>query len=320
VDLLLQAMETRAGKVQVATLRQVAPRAADKLLEARLLVATGRIPVVAAMDAYEDEPIPAEWCPERGQYGYRDSVGRWITVEAAEIAACAVDYPLAFARMLVAFERAGPSRPSSLIDGFVWDVGTIRLTGTKSPVPVWFARRLSDPAVWTRLDALLERRPPEEVRVILTSTPERSHPGHDTQQAERPRRAWPTCSAHPGQAGDLAAGHLVRTRLSGAASSAGSRSTTRRNAGSSGFTDKRIPDLPAETKQRQILLQILFAAYWSKSQTCPCASAVGARRRPCAIASTKVNDPRSRAFGRRKRLAATSSAFAEGNCWIEVPD
>ena len=105
VDLLLQAMETRAGKVQVATLRQVAPRAADKLLEARLLVATGRIPVVAAMDAYEDEPIPAEWCPERGQYGYRDSVGRWITVEAAEIDACAVDYPLAFARMLVAFER-----------------------------------------------------------------------------------------------------------------------------------------------------------------------------------------------------------------------
>lgn len=170
VDLLLQAMETRAGKVQVATLRQVAPRAADKLLDARLLVATGRIPVVAAMDGYEDEPIPAEWCPERGQYGYRDSVGRWITVEAGEIAACTVDYPLAFARMLVAFERAGPSRPSPLIDGFVWDVGTIRLTGAKSPVPVWFARRLADPAVWTKLDALLERRPPEEVRVILTST------------------------------------------------------------------------------------------------------------------------------------------------------
>ena len=103
--------------------------------------------------------------------GYRDSVGRWITVEAGEIAACTVDYPLAFAKMLVAFERAGPSRPSPLIDGFVWDVGTIRLTGAKSPVPVWFARRLTDPAVWTRLDALLERRPPEEVRVILTSTP-----------------------------------------------------------------------------------------------------------------------------------------------------
>lgn len=170
VDLLLQAMETRAGKVQVATLRQVAPRAADKLIEAKLLLATGRIPVVATMDGYEDEPIQVEWCPERGQHGYRNSVGRWITVEAVEIAACTVDFPLAFAKMLVAFERAGPSRPSPLIDGFLWDVGTIKLKGTKSPMPVWFARRIANPAVWTKLDALLERRPPEEVRVILTST------------------------------------------------------------------------------------------------------------------------------------------------------
>ena len=38
VDLLLQAMETRVGKVQVATLTQVAPRAADKLLEARMML------------------------------------------------------------------------------------------------------------------------------------------------------------------------------------------------------------------------------------------------------------------------------------------
>jgi hypothetical protein len=38
-------------------------------------------------------------------------------------------------------------------------------------VPVWFARRLGDPAVWAQLDGLLVRRPPEEVRVILTSTP-----------------------------------------------------------------------------------------------------------------------------------------------------
>jgi hypothetical protein len=171
VDLLLQAMETRAGKVQVATLKQVAPRTADKLLEAKLLVATGRIPVVAAMDGYEDEPMPAEWCAMRGQYGYHDSVGRWIHVEAREIAACIVDYPLAFAKMLVAFERAGPPRPTPLIDGLVWDVGTIRLTGAKSPVPVWFARRLAEPSVWQRVEALFARRPPAEVRITLTSAP-----------------------------------------------------------------------------------------------------------------------------------------------------
>ena len=171
VDLLLQVMETRAARVQVAALKQVAPRAADRLLEAGFLVATGRIPVVAAMDDYEDEPIPAEWCAERRQYGYRDSVGRWIHVEGQEIAACAVDYPLAFAKMLVAFERVGPPRPTPLIEGLAWDVGAIKLAGAKSPVPVWFARRLADPSVWQNVETLLARRPPEQARIILTSTP-----------------------------------------------------------------------------------------------------------------------------------------------------
>jgi len=171
MDLLLRVMETRAAKVQAATLRQVAPRATDQLLEAKFLVASGHIPVVTAMDAFEDEPIPAEWCSERRQFGYHNSVGRWIPVDADDLAALAIDYGLAFAKMLVAFERAGPPRPTPLIPDLVWEVGTIKLTGTKAPVPVWFARRLGDPAVWAQLDGLLVRRPPEEVRVILTSTP-----------------------------------------------------------------------------------------------------------------------------------------------------
>jgi hypothetical protein len=169
--MLLQVVETRTAKVQASVLRQVSPRATDQLLEAKLMVASGHIPVVTAMDDYEDEPIPAEWCAERRQYGYNNSIGRWVTVDAKEIAALAVDYPLLFAKMLVDFERTAPARPISLIDSVAWDIGTIQLKGAKSPVPVWFARRLSDPAVWKKVGALLERRPPDEVRVILTSTP-----------------------------------------------------------------------------------------------------------------------------------------------------
>lgn len=258
VDLLLQAMETRVGKVQVATLKQVAPRAADKLLDARLLVATGRIPVVAAMDAYEDEPIPAEWCPERGQYGYRNSVGRWITVEAGEIAACVVDFHLAFAKMLVAFERAGPSRPSPLIDGFVWDVGTIRLTGAKSPVPVWFARRLADPAVWTRLDALLERRPPEEVRVILTSTT-----GDRIPITPNKRNVIVGVADVLGTPGKLA----ISPQSLGARVFPGQvqRRFPIDHSEECGLVWHRGETLTFGGDKQRRLLQILFAAYWSKS-------------------------------------------------------
>lgn len=303
VDLLLQAMETRAGKVQVATLRQVAPRAADKLLEARLLVATGRIPVVAAMDGYEDEPIPAEWCPERGQYGYRDSVGRWITIEAGEIAACTVDYPLAFARMLVAFERAGPSRPSPLIDGFVWDIGTIRLTGAKSPVPVWFARRLADPAVWTRLDALLERRPPEEVRVILTSTP-----GDRIPITPNKRNVIVGVADVLGTPGKLA----ISPQSLGARVFPGQvqRRFPIDHSEDCGLVWHRGETLTFSGDKQRRLLQILFAAYWSKSAVLRIAAVLEE-----AGYGGQVNTLK-KAFGRRNDWQRFIR-FDDGNCWID---
>lgn len=303
VDLLLQAMETRVGKVQVATLKQLAPRAADKLLEARLLVATGRIPVVAAMDAYEDEPIPAEWCPERGQYGYRNSVGRWITVEAGEIAACVVDFPLAFAKMLVAFERAGPSRPSPLIDGFVWDVGTIRLTGAKSPVPVWFARRLADPAVWTRLDALLERRPPEEVRVILTSTP-----GDRIPITPNKRNVIVGVADVLGTPGKLA----ISPQSLGARVFPGQvqRRFPIDHSEECGLVWHRGETLTFSGDKQRRLLQILFAAYWSKSPVLRIAAVLEE-----AGYGSQVNTLK-KAFGRRNDWQRFIR-FDDGNCWID---
>jgi len=303
VDLLLQAMETRVGKVQVATLRQVAPRAADKLLEARLLVATGCIPVVAAMDGYEDEPIPAEWCPERGQYGYRDSVGRWITVEAGEIAACAVDYPLVLTKMLVAFERAGPSRPNPLIDGFVWDVGTIRLTGAKSPVPVWFARRLADPAVWTKLDALLERRPPEVVRVILTSTP-----GDRIPITLSKRNVIVGVADVLGSPSKLA----ISPQSLGARVFPGQvqRRFPIDHSEECGLVWHRGETLTFGGDKQRRLLQILFAAYWSKSQVLRIAAVLEE-----AGYGSQVNTLK-KAFGRRNDWQRFIR-FDDGNCWID---
>jgi hypothetical protein len=296
-------METRAGKVQVATLKQVAPRAADKLLDARLLVATGRIPVVAAMDAYEDEPIPAEWCPERGQFGYRNSVGRWITVEAGEIAACVVDFPLAFAKMLLAFERAGPSRPSPLIDGFVWDVGTIRLTGASSPVPVWFARRLSDPAVWTRLDALLERRPPEEVRVILTSTP-----GDRIPITPNKRNVIVGVADVLGTPGKLA----ISPQSLGARVFPGQvqRRFPIDHSEECGLVWHRGETLTFGGDKQRRLLQILFAAYWSKSPVLRIAAVLEE-----AGYGGQVNTLK-KAFGRRNDWQRFIR-FDDGNCWID---
>ena len=296
-------METRAAKVQAATLRQVAPRATDQLLEAKFLVASGHIPVVTAMDAFEDEPIPAEWCSERRQFGYHNSVGRWIPVDADDLAALAIDYGLAFAKMLVAFERAGPPRPTPLIPDLVWEVGTIKLTGAKAPVPVWFARRLGDPAVWAQLDGLLVRRPPEEVRVILTSTPGDRIP-INTQKRN------------------------VVVGVADVVGAPGKLAISPQTLGSRVFPGQAQHEFPIDhsedcgivwhrgetlifggDKQRQ-LLQLVFAAYWSKSPVLRVTTLL------VEVGYGEQVNTLKKAFGRRNDWQRFIK-FDDGNCWIE---
>lgn len=304
--MLLRVMETRAVKVQAATLRQVAPRAIDELLAAKLLVASGHIPVVTAMDNFEDEPIPAEWCAERRQFGYCNSVGRWVAVDAAELAALTVDYGLAFAKMLVAFDRTAPARPLPLIDDNAWDIGTIRLKGVKSPVPVWFARRLSDPAVSDRVAALLERRPPDQVRVILTSTP-----------GDR----IPITVPKPN----------VIINIADAASAPGKLAVSPQAVGKRVFPGQAQRRFPIDHSEdygvvyvhdqefkfrglhHRDFLAILFEAYWSGRPV---------RRTITALSdagfSEKTNSL-SKAFSGRTDWQ-TFIKYDEGNCWIEAPD
>lgn len=305
VDLLLVMMETRAAKVQAATLRQVAPRATDQLLGAKLLVPSGHIPVVTAMDDFEDEPIPAEWCAERREYGYHNNVGRWVSVDGDELAALVVDYPLVFAKMLVAFDRAGPPRPAPLIEGFAWDMGTIRLTGAKAPVPVWFVRRLSDPAVWQSFEALLARRQPDGVRVILTLT-----------QGDRI-----PISANK---------RNIIVSIADVASAPGKIAISPQSVGMRVFPGKaqrRFPidhsedcgivyvhdeELKFRGLRHRDFLTILFEAYWSGRPVCrtiPTLSNAGF--------SEKTNSL-SKAFSGRTDWQAFIK-YDEGNCWIEAP-
>jgi hypothetical protein len=170
VELLLRVMETPEVRAQGSALRLVGSKATDTLLAAGLLVGRGHIPVVAAMDDYEDEPIAAEWSPEHQAFGYRDSTGRWIKVDEAEITAYGVDFPRAVAGMLVQFDRAGSPPPQALVEGHLLDLGVIRLAGAEKPVPVWLGRCLGNLDVWQKVAGFMERRPPVETRIILTST------------------------------------------------------------------------------------------------------------------------------------------------------
>lgn len=303
IDLLLRAMEARSASLQASALHQVSRAATDALLKANLLVPSGHVPVVAGMDDYEDEPIEATWSAELKSFGYHDSTGRWVKVANQEIAACRVDYGLALAKALVEFERAGPSRPTTLHADLIFDAGTIKLAGSKAPVPVWFARRLSDPGTWAQLEALIARKPPQEIRIILTSTPGERIP--ETSQKRN----------HIINVADVASDP---TKLAISPQILGARvfpGQAQRRFPIDHSDDYGIVWLRGETltfgsdKQRQ-LLGLLFDAYWSGSPVCRTAAVLfEAGYGDSTNAFSKVFSGRDdwRSFIK----------YADGNCWIE---
>ena len=302
IDLLLRAMEARSPSLQASTLHQVSRRATDMLLEAKLLVANGHVPVVAAMDDYEDEPIEATWLPEQKSFGYYDSTGRWIRVANQDIAACRVNYGLALAQMLVAFDRAGPSRPTPLIPDLVWEVGTIKLNGAKAPVPVWFARRLGDPAVWAQLDGLLARRPPEEVRVILTSTPGERIPVN-TQKRNHVISAADVIGTSKLAISPEVLGALVFPCQA-------QRRFPIDHSDDYGIVWLRGQTLSFRSDKQRQLLGLLFDPYWSGSPVCRTATVLteaGYQEGTNALAKVFSGRDNWRSFIK----------YADGNCWIE---
>lgn len=303
IDLLLRVMEARSTSLQASALHLVSRGATDALLKAKLLVPSGHVPVVAGMDDYEDEPMEASWSAQLKSYGYLDSTGRWITVTDQDIAACRVDYGLAFAKMLVAFERAGPSSPTLLHAGLIWDAGTIKLAGAKAPVSVWFARRLGDPGVWAQFEALIGRKPPQEIRIVLTSTS-----GERVPETSQKRNHIINVADIAGDPAKLA----ISPQILAARVFPGK---AQRRVPIDHSDDYGIVWLRGEAltfgsdKQRQ-LLGLLFDAYWSGSPEC---------RTAVVLFEAGYGDSTnsfSKVFSGREDWRSFIK-YADGNCWIE---
>ncbi|WP_137703154.1 hypothetical protein [Marimonas lutisalis] len=296
-------MEARSPSLQVSALDQVSRAATDALLKANLLVPSGHVPVVAGMDDYEDEPFEATWSAKLQSYGYHDSTGRWITVTDQDIAACRIDYGLALAKMLVAFERAGPSRPTPLIADLIFDAGTIKLAGAKAPVPFWFARRLNDPGVWAQLEARIARKPPQEIRIILTSTPGERIP--ETSQKRNHIINVADVASDPAKL-------AISPQILGARVFPGQaqRRFPIDHSDDCGLVWHGDKTLSFGGDKQRLLLQILFAAYWSGSPVLRVAAVLEEAGYGGQVNSLK------KAFGRRDDWQ-TFIRFDDGNCWIE---
>lgn len=303
IDLLFRVMEARTALVQASTLQNLSPRATEMLLGAKLLITSGHIPVIAGMDDYEDEPMSAIWSAERKSFGYHDSVGRWIVLEDREIAAYRVDYGRTLAAMLMPFERQAPAQPEALIKDQLWDVGTIKMSGAKHPVPVWFARRLGDPTVWAQVAGLIERRPVTEVRIILTSTR-----GDRIPATSNRRHVVASVADVLAASGKLA----ISPQVLGARVFPGEvqRRYPIDHSDDCGFVWYKGEAHIFRGDKQQLLLQQLFAAYWAKSAVCRTSAVLFG-----AGYEDKTNSL-AKAFGKRQDWRQFIK-YDDGNCWIE---
>jgi hypothetical protein len=170
VDLLLKIIETRSGKISGSFLRANHTTASDALLKAGLLSIVGSTNVVPSMDDYEDEPTTVVWSPEHGSHGYFNANGKWMPIAQDEINLYGVKMETFFARALVNCERVSAASDASLVKEGLWDLGLFRLEGRRKPVSVWFSRRIFDPTHRAEIEQTMRKRPPADVRIVLTST------------------------------------------------------------------------------------------------------------------------------------------------------
>lgn len=170
VDLLLKIIESRNARLSGAIIRANFNEAGLVLLGSDLLTKVGQTDVVATMDDYEDEPARVEWSPKQESYGFYSGRGKWVSVPADDLTLYGLKMPNFLNQLLVRCEQITPHAKDPLITDILWDLGTVKLGARSKPVPIWFARRLFDDRNRRQIEAMAAKRPPAEVRVIVTAT------------------------------------------------------------------------------------------------------------------------------------------------------
>lgn len=170
VDLLFRILESSNARMSGAIMRASFDESFSVLLELGLLTLAGQTDVVPAMDDYEDEPTRVEWSPDRESHGYFGSSGKWVSVPAEYLNLYSVKMPAFLTQLLVRCERVTPPARDPLVADILWDLGTVKLEARGKPVSIWFARRLFDDRHRGQVEAMAAKRPPAEVRVIVTTT------------------------------------------------------------------------------------------------------------------------------------------------------
>ena len=171
VDLLLDIVELPDPALSGAALEDFFCGTAEPLLSSGLLKPAGYEAVSASLADHDDVPVTLSWSAEARGYGYFSPTAGWVTVPGDRITRYRADMPTVIAAVFALRGTSRRTEPFALAPELLWEIGELRLGRRTHRVPIWFGRRLHDPAVWRQIKDVAKNRPAPRQRVLLTSTP-----------------------------------------------------------------------------------------------------------------------------------------------------
>jgi hypothetical protein len=181
VELLLSIVETSNAVIAGPVLADYYGVVGNELQSHGLLTPNGHELTTASLADHDDVPVTVTWSADASGYGHFSANAGWVTVPADRLTSFRVDYAKLLQRVLARSDLWTRTAPTVLLPDLLWEIGELRMPGRGKPVPIWIARRLADPVVWSRFADTVRARPAPGLRIVLSLTPADRLPAHTLQ-------------------------------------------------------------------------------------------------------------------------------------------
>lgn len=168
-QLLLELLELRRPLLSGAA-AELLPHPSSILIGAGLLISHDHEDASASLADHNDTPVSLTWSDQHGGLTYFSPTVGPVLVPNERLVRHTVDIAAVLRTFMADMDLRRGWQPHALVEDVLWEVGDVRLDKRPARVPIWFARRLFDPAILGQVIDAATARPHSSQRVILTST------------------------------------------------------------------------------------------------------------------------------------------------------
>lgn len=169
VELVLAVIEAEQPMLNGAA-AEFSPGPVALLKAAGLLVQHGHEQVSASLADDDDSPVSLIPTGEMGGLAYFSQASGLTTIPTHRLQRHRIDMAHFLSVIATQLDLPNNLKPRELVGGYLWELGAARLPQRSVRVPVWFARRLWDPAVGQQVGAALAARPHTSTIILLCSS------------------------------------------------------------------------------------------------------------------------------------------------------